>query len=46
MTVAAPEADMAWVPGATFRMGSDAHYPEEAPAHRSPWAASGPTAWQ
>jgi formylglycine-generating enzyme required for sulfatase activity len=23
-----------WVPGATFRMGSDAHYPEEAPAHR------------
>lgn len=27
-------AGMAWVPGATFRMGSDAHYPEEAPAHR------------
>jgi formylglycine-generating enzyme len=25
--------DMAWVPGGTFRMGSDAHYPEEAPAH-------------
>jgi len=24
---------MAWVPAATFRMGSDAHYPEEAPAH-------------
>ena len=24
---------MAWVPGATFRMGSDAHYAEEAPAH-------------
>ncbi len=23
-----------WLPGATFRMGSDAHYPEEAPAHR------------
>ena len=23
---------MAWVPGGTFRMGSDAHYPEEAPA--------------
>jgi formylglycine-generating enzyme len=22
---------MAWVPGARFRMGSDAHYPEEAP---------------
>jgi formylglycine-generating enzyme required for sulfatase activity len=25
---------MAWIPGGTFRMGSDAHYPEEAPAHR------------
>src|SRR5262249_14211875 len=24
---------MAWVPAGTFRMGSDAHYPEEAPAH-------------
>ena len=24
---------MAWVAGATFRMGSDVHYPEEAPAH-------------
>jgi formylglycine-generating enzyme required for sulfatase activity len=24
---------MAWVPGGTFRMGSDLHYPEEAPAH-------------
>jgi sulfatase modifying factor 1 len=23
-----------WVPGGTFRMGSDSHYPEEAPAHR------------
>jgi formylglycine-generating enzyme required for sulfatase activity len=28
-----PAATMAWVPPATFRMGSDAHYPEEAPAH-------------
>jgi len=25
---------MAWVPGGTFRMGSGAHYPEEAPVHR------------
>ncbi|HEX5857579.1 MAG TPA: formylglycine-generating enzyme family protein [Microbacterium sp.] len=28
-----PAAGMGWVPAATFRMGSDAHYPEEAPAH-------------
>jgi formylglycine-generating enzyme required for sulfatase activity len=25
--------DMVWVPGGTFTMGSDSHYPEEAPAH-------------
>lgn len=25
---------MAWIPGGTFRMGSDDHYPEEAPSHR------------
>src|SRR6478609_590527 len=24
---------MAWIPGGTFTMGSDRHYPEEAPAH-------------
>jgi formylglycine-generating enzyme required for sulfatase activity len=24
---------MAWIPGGTFLMGSDKHYPEEAPAH-------------
>ena len=24
---------MAWVPGGTFRMGSDQHYQEERPAH-------------
>jgi formylglycine-generating enzyme required for sulfatase activity len=25
---------MVWIPGGTFRMGSDTHYPEERPAHR------------
>jgi sulfatase modifying factor 1 len=32
-TATAPEG-MALIPGGTFRMGSDRHYPEEAPAHR------------
>ena len=27
------DADLCWIPAATFRMGSDHHYPEEAPAH-------------
>ncbi|MFZ0813765.1 MAG: SUMF1/EgtB/PvdO family nonheme iron enzyme, partial [Bradyrhizobium sp.] len=26
---------MVWIPGGTFRMGSDHHYPEAAPAHRA-----------
>ena len=29
----APTKDMVWIPGGTFPMGSDEHYPEEAPAH-------------
>src|SRR5215210_2870859 len=31
--------DMVWIPGGTFRIGSDDHYPEERPAH--PVSASG-----
>jgi sulfatase modifying factor 1 len=31
---APPYPDMVWIPGGTFRMGSDKHYPEERPAHR------------
>jgi len=27
------DANMVWVPGGTFLMGSDKHYPEEGPAH-------------
>jgi len=29
-----PEPGMVWIPGGTFLMGSNDHYPEEAPAHR------------
>src|SRR5262245_9403579 len=28
-----PFENMVWIPGGTFMMGSDSHYPEEAPAH-------------
>jgi formylglycine-generating enzyme len=30
----AHRADMVWIPGGTFRMGSGKHYAEEAPVHR------------
>jgi formylglycine-generating enzyme required for sulfatase activity len=30
----APGASMAWIDGGRFTMGSDRHYPEEAPAHK------------
>ena len=33
-TVTVTARDMVWIAGATFLMGSDAHYAEEAPAHR------------
>src|SRR5207247_8075957 len=28
-----PFPDMVWIPEGTFTMGSDTHYPEEAPVH-------------
>jgi formylglycine-generating enzyme required for sulfatase activity len=28
-----PTGDMAWIDGDEFEMGSDCHYPEEAPVH-------------
>lgn len=31
---APPGKNMIWIPGGTFLMGSDSHYPEEAPAHK------------
>ncbi len=33
-TEQAPFRDMVWIPGATYLMGSDKHYPEERPVHR------------
>jgi len=33
--LAHPTREMVWIEGGEFRMGSDAHYPEEAPAHRA-----------
>ena len=32
--IAPPYPDMVWIPGGTFQMGSDKHYPEERPVHR------------
>ncbi len=29
-----PTRNMVWIPGGTFLMGSDHHYPEEAPTHQ------------
>ncbi len=30
----APFENMVWIPGGTFLMGSDQHYPEESPVHK------------
>jgi formylglycine-generating enzyme required for sulfatase activity len=34
VAMVAPHPGMVWIPGGTFQMGSDDHYPEEAPPHR------------
>ena len=33
-TPSSAPATMVWIPGGSFLMGSDHHYPEEAPAHK------------
>src|SRR5690242_15741920 len=33
LTGTAPDDEMVWIPGGTCTIGSDAHYPEERPAH-------------
>jgi sulfatase modifying factor 1 len=40
---AASFPDMVWIPGGTFRMGSDKHYLEERPTHRVTFAEIPPT---
>jgi len=30
-----PDESMTWIPGGTFLMGSDKHYPEESPSHQA-----------
>jgi sulfatase modifying factor 1 len=32
-STSSPDKDMVWIPGGTFLMGSNQHYPEEAPVH-------------
>jgi sulfatase modifying factor 1 len=34
-TVNPPHKNMVWIPGGTFLMGSNRHYPEEAPTHHA-----------
>jgi formylglycine-generating enzyme required for sulfatase activity len=45
VTVSATQSPpgMVWIPGGSFRMGSDDHYSEERPVHRVKLAASGST---
>jgi hypothetical protein len=36
---------MIWIGGGTYRMGSEKHYPEEAPAHRMTDAGRAVRCW-